>query len=72
MRRVRILPKVGDEQGGEVKFPLDVEGADFVFVPAVSGLLTEAETLMGNAAVFAGAGGSRLSLIRDSGRMRSS
>ena len=35
-----------------VKFPIDVEGADYVFFPAVSDYLLEADTLMGNAAVF--------------------
>jgi Fe-S oxidoreductase len=35
-----------------VKFPFDVEGADYVFFPAVSDYLLEADTLMGNAAVM--------------------
>ncbi|MBC8204376.1 (Fe-S)-binding protein [bacterium] len=41
-----------EEKGVPIKFPLDVEGADYVFFPAVSDFLMEAETLMGNAAVF--------------------
>lgn len=35
-----------------VKFPFDVEGAEYVFFPAVSDFLLEPDTLMGNAAVF--------------------
>ncbi len=35
-----------------IKFPVDVEGAEYVFFPAVSDFLLEADTLMGNAAVF--------------------
>ena len=41
-----------EEKGVEIKFPRDVEGADYVFFPAVSDFLMEAETLMGIAAVF--------------------
>jgi Fe-S oxidoreductase len=40
------------------KFPFDVEGAEFVFFPAVSDFLLEADTLMGNAAVMYATGGS--------------
>jgi len=36
----------------KVKFPMDVEGAEYIFFPAVSDYLLEAETLMGNAAVM--------------------
>jgi len=39
------------EYGG-IKFPIDVSGAEYVFFPAVSDFLLEADTLMGNAAVF--------------------
>lgn len=42
----------------EIKFPVDVEGAEHVFFPAVSDYLLEPDTLMGNAAVMALAGGS--------------
>ncbi|MBD3258779.1 (Fe-S)-binding protein [candidate division GN15 bacterium] len=45
-----------EETGVDIKFPLDVEGADYIFIPAVSDYLMEAETLMGNAAVFAATG----------------
>ena len=44
--------------GVEAKFPIDVEGAEYVFFPAVSDYLLEAETLMGNAAVMHVTGGS--------------
>jgi Fe-S oxidoreductase len=47
-----------EEKGVDIKFPLDVEGADYVFFPAVSDFLMEAETLMGNAAVFTATGDS--------------
>lgn len=36
----------------EIHFPIDVAGAEYVFFPAVSDYLLEADTLMGNAAVF--------------------
>ncbi len=42
----------------KIEFPLDVEGADYVFFPAVSDFLMEAETLMGIAAVFRATGDS--------------
>jgi Fe-S oxidoreductase len=42
----------------EIKFPFDVEGAEYVFFPAVSDYLMEADTLMGNAAVMHVTGGS--------------
>ena len=35
-----------------IPFPIDVEGAEMVFFPAVSDYLLEADTLMGNAAVM--------------------
>ncbi|MCP4566186.1 MAG: (Fe-S)-binding protein [FCB group bacterium] len=47
-----------EEKGVNIPFPLDVEGADFVFYPAVSDFLMEAETLMGIAAVFTATGDS--------------
>jgi Fe-S oxidoreductase len=42
----------------KVKFPIDVEGAEYVFFPAVSDYLLEPDTLMGNAAVMHVTGGS--------------
>ncbi len=47
-----------EEKGVPIKFPIDVEGAEYLFTPAVSDFLMEAETLMGIAAVFAATGGS--------------
>jgi Fe-S oxidoreductase len=41
-----------EERGIEIPFPIDQEGAEYLFLPAVSDFLMEAETLMGNAAVF--------------------
>jgi Fe-S oxidoreductase len=41
-----------------LKYPIDVEGAEYVFFPAVSDFLLEADTLMGNAAVMHVTGGS--------------
>ena len=42
--------------GKSVDFPIDVEGADYIFFPAVSDYLMEADTLMGNAAALQAAG----------------
>ncbi len=42
----------------DVKYPIDVEDAEYVFFPAVSDYLLEADTLMGNAAVMHLTGGS--------------
>ena len=42
----------------DIKYPFDVEGAEYVFFPAVSDFLLEADTLMGNAAVMHVTGGS--------------
>ena len=47
-----------DIYGVDVKFPIDVEGAEYVFFPAVSDFLLEPDTLMGNAAVMHLTGGS--------------
>lgn len=44
--------------GKEIKFPIDVEGSDMVFFPAVSDYLLEPDTLMGQAAVFHATGDS--------------
>jgi Fe-S oxidoreductase len=44
--------------GMDVKFPMDVQGAEYVFFPAVSDYLLEADTLMGNAAVLQATGAS--------------
>lgn len=47
-----------DIYNAEVKFPIDVEDAEYVFFPAVSDYLLEPDTLMGNAAVMHLSGGS--------------
>jgi Fe-S oxidoreductase len=44
--------------GAGIKFPIDVEGAEYVFFPAVSDYLLEADTLMGNAAMLQAVGAS--------------
>jgi len=46
------------DKGVPIKFPLDVEDCEYVFFPAVSDFLMEADTLMGNAAVFTATGDS--------------
>ena len=50
--------EIQEMYGVDVKFPFDVEGAEYVFFPAVSDFLMEADTLMGNAAVMHVTGGS--------------
>ncbi len=47
-----------EEKGVEVPFPIDQIGAEYLFLPAVSDFLMEADTLMGNAAVFKATGDS--------------
>ena len=47
-----------EEKGINIPFPIDQEGAEYLFLPAVSDFLMEAETLMGNAAVFKATGDS--------------
>ncbi len=47
-----------DTLGLRIEFPIDREGAEYVFFPAVSDYLLEPDTLMGNAAVMAATGGS--------------
>jgi len=44
--------------GKKIEFPVDVQGADMVFFPAVSDYLLEPDTLMGQAAVFHATGDS--------------
>ncbi len=45
-----------ESKGVTVRFPVDQEEADYIFFPAVSDYLMEADTLMGNAAVLHAAG----------------
>jgi len=47
-----------EEKSVKITFPKDVEESDYVFFPAVSDFLMEAETLMGIAAVFTATGDS--------------
>ena len=47
-----------DTYAMDIKFPVDVEGAEYVFFPAVSDYLLEPDTLMGNAAVLTATGAS--------------
>jgi Fe-S oxidoreductase len=47
-----------EEKKVSIKFPMDVQEADYVFFPAVSDFLMEAESLMGIAAVFTATGDS--------------
>ena len=47
-----------EEKNVQIKFPIDIEGTDYVFFPAVSDYLMEAESLMGIAAVFTATGDS--------------
>lgn len=44
--------------GAGITFPMDVSGAEYVFFPAVSDYLLEADTLMGNAAMLHAVGAS--------------
>ena len=46
-----------DPDGG-IRFPVDVEGAEYVFFPAVSDYLLEPDTLMGNAVMLHAIGAS--------------
>ena len=45
-----------EEKRVHIKFPMDVEGSEYVFFAAVSDYLMEAESLMGIAAVFTATG----------------
>lgn len=47
-----------DEHGLKIEFPIDREGCEYVFFPAVSDYLLEPDTLMGNAAVMSATEGS--------------
>jgi Fe-S oxidoreductase len=53
-----LSEELKDGIGVDVRFPVDQQGAEFLFLPAVSDFLMEAETLMGNAAVFRATGDS--------------
>ena len=51
-----LADEVKEEKGAEAAFPVDQEGRDFVFFPAVSDFLLEGDTLKGIAATFHAAG----------------
>jgi Fe-S oxidoreductase len=51
-----LTDEIKEEKGVAVPFPLDKEGREFVFFPAVSDYLLEADTLKGIAATFHAAG----------------
>lgn len=53
-----LSEEMQEERGIDIPFPIDREGAEYLFLPAVSDFLMEAETLMGNAAVFRATGDS--------------
>jgi Fe-S oxidoreductase len=53
-----LVEEAADEHGIRIEFPIDREGAEYVFFAAVSDFLLEPDTLMGNAAVMAATGGS--------------
>jgi Fe-S oxidoreductase len=51
-----LQDELRDMKGISAIFPVDQEGAEYIFFPAVSDYLMEADTLMGNAAVLHAAG----------------
>ncbi len=51
-----LQEEVAEMKGAEVHLPVDQPEADYIFFPAVSDYLMEADTLMGNAAVLHAAG----------------
>jgi [DsrC]-trisulfide reductase subunit K len=51
-----LQEELQDMTGKSVEFPVDQEGSDYIFFPAVSDYLMEADTLMGNAAALQAAG----------------
>jgi len=53
-----LSDEMQEEKGVDIPFPIDQEGAEYLFLPAVSDFMMEADTLMGNAAVFRATGDS--------------
>jgi len=51
-----LQEELSEMKGTEITFPVDQEGAEYIFYPAVSDYLMEADTLMGNAAVLKATG----------------
>jgi Fe-S oxidoreductase len=53
-----LTDELNEGIGVDVPFPVDQEGAEYMFLPAVSDYIMEAETLMGNGAVMRATGDS--------------
>jgi len=53
-----LTESMQEELGVDVPFPIDQDGAEYLFLPAVSDFMMEADTLMGNGAVFRATGDS--------------
>jgi Fe-S oxidoreductase len=53
-----LTEEMQDEKHIDIPFPVNREGAEYLFVPAVSDFIMEADTLMGVAAVFRATGDS--------------
>jgi Fe-S oxidoreductase len=51
-----LQDELRDMKGASLNFPVDQENSEYIFFPAVSDYLMEADTLMGNAAVLHTAG----------------
>jgi len=51
-----LQEELQDMTGKYIEFPVDQEGAEYIFFPAVSDYLMEADTLMGNAAALQAVG----------------
>jgi Fe-S oxidoreductase len=51
-----LSEEIKEGTGVDVVFPIDEQGADYLFLPAVSDYIMEADTLMGGAAVFRATG----------------
>ncbi|RMG92767.1 MAG: (Fe-S)-binding protein [Chloroflexi bacterium] len=47
-----LAEEIEEDKGVAVQFPVDQQNAEYIFFPAVSDYLMEADTLMGNAAVL--------------------
>jgi [DsrC]-trisulfide reductase subunit K len=53
-----LSEEMKEQRGIDIPFPVDQEGAEYLFLPAVSDYIMEADTLMGNAAVLRATGDS--------------
>lgn len=51
-----LQDELKDITGQDIEFPVDKQNAEYIFYPAVSDYLMEADTLMGNAAILKAAG----------------